>query len=104
MNRSEFIIVTAVILFVVFCLGWLACWFVNYFFRVNRTSSGELHELAQELQQAEHARDEALNELRDREREWKSKLAQANADMAATMDGLHKARTEIEDLRNRVPD
>ena len=37
MNRTEFIIVTAIILFVAFLLGWFAHWLIHRFTRVARS-------------------------------------------------------------------
>ena len=48
MHRTQFIIATAVILFVAFCLGWFANWLVHRFIRVNQSEMGELDRMAQE--------------------------------------------------------
>ena len=49
MNRSEFILATAVILFVAFCLGWFASWLVNRFTRVTQADIGELQQIAAQI-------------------------------------------------------
>ena len=51
-NRTEFIIATAVILFVAFTLGWFASWLVNRFTRVTTSEIGELDKMAQALHEA----------------------------------------------------
>ena len=56
MNRTEFIIATAVILFVAFTLGWFASWLVNRFTRVTTSEIGELDKMAQALHEAEETR------------------------------------------------
>ncbi len=47
MSRTEFIVTTAIILFVAFCLGWFAHWLVHRFTRVSRNDMGELDRMAQ---------------------------------------------------------
>ena len=42
MNRTEFIIATAIILFVAFMLGWFAYWLLHKLTRIN---SGDMNEL-----------------------------------------------------------
>jgi len=74
MNRTEFIVATAIILFVAFMLGWFASWLVNRFTRVTKAEIGELDKMAQALHEAEETR----------------------------MDGLRDARREAEELRAYV--
>ncbi|MBC7133411.1 MAG: hypothetical protein H5U16_09940 [Roseovarius sp.] len=102
MNRTEFIIVTAIVLFVAFCMGWFANWLVHRFVRVAASDVGELERLAQELHEAEEARDEAITYLQQREAELTNQLSQAEAELAATMEGLREARYEAEHLRTHL--
>ena len=60
MNRTEFIIATAIILFVAFILGWFSHWLVNRFMRVAQAEIGELDKMAQQLHEAEEQRDSAI--------------------------------------------
>ena len=99
MNRSEFIIVTAIILFVAFCMGWFANWLIHRFTRVLKGDIGELERMAQELHEAEETRDQAITYLQEREAELTNQLAQTEAELAAAMDGLRDARHEAEELR-----
>ena len=99
MNRTEFIIATAIILFVAFALGWFASWLVNRFTRVTKADMGELDRMAQALHEAEETRDQAVLYLESREAELTSQVAQTAAELNATMDGLRDARAEAEDLR-----
>ncbi|MBZ0123297.1 MAG: hypothetical protein K8F31_05370 [Roseovarius sp.] len=99
MNRTEFVIATAIILFVAFCLGWFANWLVHRFIRVPQSDVGELERMAQELHEAEETRDQAITYLQQREAELTNQLAQAEAELAATMDGLREARQEAEAMR-----
>ena len=99
MNRSEFIIVTAIILFVAFCMGWFANWLIHRFTRVLKGDIGELERMAQELHEAEETRDQAITYLQQREAELTNQLAQTEAELAAAMDGLRDARHEAEELR-----
>ncbi len=60
MTRTEFIIATAVILFIAFCLGWFTNWLVNRFNRVSRGDMEELEKIAQDMHDAEEKRDKAI--------------------------------------------
>ena len=99
MNRTEFIIATAVILFVAFALGWFASWLVNRFTRVTKAEIGELDKMAQALHEAEETRDQAITYLQQREAEITNQLSQTEAELRAAMDGLREARREAEELR-----
>ena len=99
MNRSEFIIATAIILFVAFCLGWFASWVVNRFTKVTKADIGELDRMAQSLHEAEETRDQASTYLQQREAEITNQLSQTEAELRAAMDGLREARQETEELR-----
>lgn len=99
MNRVEFIVVTAIILFVAFALGWFAYWLLHRFTRVSQSDLGELDRMAQALHEAEQARDEAILYMQQREAELTSQLAQAEAEYRAAMEGLREARHEAEEMR-----
>lgn len=99
MNRTEFIIATAVILFVAFCMGYFANWVVHRFTRVSRSDMGELDRMAQELHEAEETRDQAITYLQQREAELTNQLTQTEAELSAAMDGLRDARHESEEMR-----
>jgi len=99
MNRTEFIIATAIILFVALCLGWFANWLVHRFIRVNQSEMGELDRMAQELHEAEETRDQAITYLQQREAELTNQLSQTEAELSATMEGLREARQEAEMMR-----
>ncbi|MDE0968187.1 MAG: hypothetical protein OSA51_02145 [Octadecabacter sp.] len=102
MNRFEFIIVTAIILFVAFCLGWFASWLINRFTRVSKAEVGELDRMAQSLHEAEETRDKAITYLQQREAEITNQLSQTEAELRATMDGLRVARQEAEEMRDYI--
>ena len=102
MNRTEFILVTAVILFVAFLMGWFASWLVHRLTRVTTSEIGDLDRMAQELHAAEEARDQALDYVQNRETELENRLSQTEAELAAAMDGLRAARTEAEELRDAL--
>lgn len=102
MNRTEFIIATAVILFVAFTLGWFCSWLVNRFTRVTKAEIGELDKMAQALHDAEETRDQAITYLQQREAEMTNQHAQTEAELRAAMDGLREARKEAEELRAYV--
>ncbi|MHA6326240.1 hypothetical protein [Roseivivax sp. CAU 1753] len=99
MNRTEFIITTAIILFVAFCLGWFANWLVHRFTRVSQSDLSELERMGQELHEAEETRDQAITYLQQREAELTNQLIQTEAELSAAMEGLREARHEAEELR-----
>ncbi len=99
MNRSEFIIVTAAVLFVAFLLGWFASWIIHRVTRVTQSEMGELDTMAQALHEAEETRDQAITYMQQREAELSNQLSQTEAELQATMDGLRDARQEAEELR-----
>ena len=99
MSRSEFIIVTAIILFVAFMLGWFANWLIHRLSRVTQSEMGELDKMAQSLHEAEETRDQAIAYLQQREAELSNQLSQTEAELSAAMDGLLDARREAEELR-----
>jgi prophage endopeptidase len=102
MNRTEFIVATAVILFVAFALGWFANWLVHRFTRVTQADIGELDRLAQALHDAEETRDQAIIYLQQREAELTNQLTQTEAELRAAMDGLRDARRETGELRAQL--
>ena len=102
MNRTEFIIATAVILFVAFTLGWFASWLVNRFTRVTTSDICELDKMAQALHEAEETREQAITYLQQREAEMTNQLSQTEAELRAAMDGLREARREAEELRSYI--
>jgi prophage endopeptidase len=101
-NRTEFIIATAIILFISFCLGWFANWLINRFTRVTKADVGELDKMAQALHEAEETRDQAIIYLQQREAEISNQLSQTEAELRAAMDGLRDARRETEELRTYI--
>ncbi len=102
MNRTEFIIATAVVLFVAFLLGWFASWLVHRVTRVTQADMTELDQMAQALHDAEEARDQAITYMQQREAELTNQLTQTEAELRAAMDGLREARTEAEELRGYI--
>ncbi len=99
MGRTELVIITAVILFTAFLLGWLAHWLLQRFNRVETANVAELDHMASALHEAEEARDAALVQLEARESELMHELNQTRAELQAAMDGLGNARREAEELR-----
>jgi hypothetical protein len=101
-NRTEFIVATAIILFVAFVLGWFASWLVNRATRVTKAEIGELDRMAQALHEAEETRDQAITYLQQREAEITNQLSQTEAELRAAMDGLRDARQEAEEYRSQL--
>lgn len=113
MDRTEFIVATAILLFGAFCLGFLTHWVTNRLSHVSKADLDELDEMAEALHDAEEARDEAQAELKaeeekihtqlaETEASLKAKLAEAEAELRAAMDGLQSARRETEELREFI--
>ena len=99
MTNPQFIVATAIMLFVAFCLGWFANWLVHRFSRVAADDVAQLDRMSQELHEAEETRDQAITYLQQREAELTNQLAQTEAELRAAMDGLRDARQETEELR-----
>ena len=102
LNRIEFIIATAIILFAAFCMGWFANWLVHRLSRVRQSDVADLDRMSQELHEAEETRDQAITYLQQREAELTNQLAQTEAELSAAMEGLREARHEAEELRSYV--
>jgi len=102
MNRTEFIITTAIILFVAFAVGWFVHWLIHRFTRVNQKDVGELDRMSQELHEAEETRDQAITYLQQREAELSNQLSQTEAELDAAMEGLREARLEAEEMRTYI--
>ena len=86
MSRTEFVLATAIILFVAFCMGWFANWLLNRFTRVAADDVAQLDRMSQELHEAEETRDQAITYLQQREAELTNQLAQTEAELRAAMD------------------
>ncbi len=99
MNRTEFVVVIAIILFVAFALGWFGNWLIHRLTRVSGVDMNELEEMAKSLHDAEETRDQAITYLQHREAELTNQIAQTEAELRAAMDGLREARREAEELR-----
>lgn len=102
MNRTEFITATALILFATFLLGWIASWLIHRLTRPTRAGMTELDQMAQQLHEAEEARDTAIAQLEEREADLVSRLAARETDLQATLDILRESRTEVEELRDYI--
>ena len=99
MNRTEFVIATAIILLAAFAMGWFAHWLLHRFTRVAGGDMAEMDRLAQSLHEAEEARDEALIYMEQREAELTNQISQTEAELRAAMEGLRDARQEAEEMR-----
>ena len=102
MNRIEFIIATAIILFVTFLVGWFAHWLLHRFSRVAKSDITQLERMAGELNDAEEARDSAVTYMQQREADLSNQMTQIEAELKAAMDGLHTARLENENLQSQL--
>tara|TARA_B100001063_G_scaffold147793_1_gene137985 strand:- start:107 stop:415 length:309 start_codon:yes stop_codon:yes gene_type:complete len=96
MNREEFIISAAIVLFLTFLLGWLTRWFLQRLNMVSEKDLNELNKISAALLEAEKDNEKARN----RELELDKKISQLEAELEAAMDGLRAARLETEELRS----
>ena len=99
MNRTEFVIATAIILLLAFAMGWFCHWLLHRFSRVAGSDLAEMDKLAQSLHEAEEVRDQAIIYLEQREAELTNQIAQSEAEFRAAMEGLRDARHEAEEMR-----
>ena len=99
MNRTEFIIATAIILLLAFAMGWFTYWLMHRFTRVAGGDMAEMDKLAQSLHEAEEMRDQAIIYLEQREAELMNQIVQTEAELRAAMEGLRDARHEAEEMR-----
>jgi prophage endopeptidase len=99
MNRTEFVITTAIILLGAFALGWFAYWLLHRFTRVAGGDMAEMDRLASALHEAEEVRDQAILYLEQRESELTNQITQTEAELRAAMEGLRVARQESDELR-----
>ena len=102
MNRTEFVIVTVIVLTAAFALGWFVNWLIHRFTRVTQADLGELERMAQALHEAEETRDQAIAYIQQRDDEVGREMAQVQAELRAAMDGLRGARHEAEMLRQQL--
>ena len=100
MNREEFIISAAIVLFFAFLLGWLSRWLLQ---RLNMGSEKDLKEL-NKISAALHEAEQNNEQSRNRQLELNKNISQLEAELAAAMDGLRSARLEMEDLRSAALD
>lgn len=100
MNREEFIISAAIVLFFAFLLGWLSRWLLQ---RLNMVSEKDLNEL-NKISAALHEAELNNEQSRNRQLELNKNISQLEAELAAAMDGLRSARLEMEDLRSAALD
>ncbi|MDA9666357.1 hypothetical protein N9T72_01270 [bacterium] len=98
MNREEFIISAAIVLFLTFLLGWLTRWLLQRLNMVSKKDLNELNKISAALLEAEKVNEKARN----RELELDKKISQLGAELEAAMDGLRAARLETEELRSSI--
>ena len=98
MNREEFIISAAIVLFLAFLLGWLSRWLLQRLNMVSEKDLKDLNKISTALLEAEEANEKA----KSRELELNKKISQLEAELKAAMDGLRAARLETEELKSSL--
>ena len=100
MNREEFIISAAIVLFLTFLLGWLSRWLLQRLNMASEKDLNDLNKISAALLEAEEDNEKAKN----RELELNKKISQLEAELEAAMDGLRSARLETEELKSSLID
>ena len=98
MNREEFIVSAAIVLFLTFLLGWLSRWLIQRLNMVSEKDLKDLNKISTALLKAEQDNEKAKN----REIDLNKKILQLEAELEAAMDGLRAARLETEDLKSSL--
>tara|TARA_Y100000766_G_scaffold274640_1_gene276851 strand:+ start:733 stop:1044 length:312 start_codon:yes stop_codon:yes gene_type:complete len=98
MNREEFIISAAIVLFLTFLLGWLSRWLLQRLNMVSEKDLNDLNKISAALLEAEEGNEKARN----RELELDKKISQLEAELKAAMDGLRAARLETDELKTSL--
>ena len=98
MNREEFIISAAIVLFLAFLLGWLSRWLLQ---RLNMASEKDLKDL-NKISAALFEAEEDNEKAKSREAVLNKKILQLEAELKAAMDGLRAARLEAEELKSSL--
>jgi len=98
MNREEFIVSAAIVLFLTFLLGWLSRWLIQRLNMVSENDLKDLNKISTALLEAEQDNEKAKN----REIDLNKKILQLEAELEAAMDGLRAARLETEDLKSSL--
>ncbi len=98
MNREEFIISAAIVLFLTFLLGWLSRWLIQRLNMVPEKDLKDLNKISAALLEAEEDNEKAKN----RDLELNKKISQLEAELKAAMDGLRAARLETEELKSAL--
>ena len=98
MNREEFIVSAAIVLFLTFLLVWLSRWLLQRLNMVSEKDLKDLNKISAALLEAEEDNERAKN----RELELNKKISQLEAELEAAMDGLRGARLETEELKSSL--
>ena len=98
MNREEFIVSAAIVLFLTFLLGWLSHWLIQRLNMISEKDLKDLNKISAALLEAEEDNEKAKN----RDLELNKKISQLEAELEAAMDGLRAARLEIEELKSSL--
>ena len=98
MNREEFIVSAAIVLFLTFLLGWLSHWLLQRLNMISEKDLKDLNKISAALLEAEEENERARN----RELELNKKISQLEAELDAAMDGLRAARLESEELKSVI--
>jgi hypothetical protein len=96
MSQIDLIIFTSIVLLITFSLGWLAhVLVVKLYYKSERKQTND-QVIAEAFLNAESEHALIVDKLKKSDAELTNKLAQTQAELKATMDGLHIARVEIE--------
>jgi prophage endopeptidase len=99
MSQIDLIIFTSIVLLITFSLGWLAHVLIEKLYYKSERKQTNDQVTAEAFLNAESEHALIVDKLKKSDAELTNKLAQTQAELKATMDGLHIARVEIESLR-----
>ncbi|NNU79671.1 hypothetical protein HMH01_04375 [Halovulum dunhuangense] len=98
MDRTQLTLIAAAALLFALILGWTLRWVYELLNPPPPPEPKADSEWAEYARSCEAQRDEAIARQSEIERELGGKLAQAQAELSATMDGLRDARASVREL------
>ena len=102
MNRIELTLLIAGTFLLAVLLGWLLRWGYTRINEASLKSPRMSNELAARALAAEEARDLAVKDRDDTIADYKNRLRETEAELAAAMEGLGAARRDAEHLRHEL--
>lgn len=99
MDRTEFVVAVAVLVFGAFLLGFLTHWLVTRLSRVSDAELGQIESMATDLHQAEEDRDTEREARHQLQLQMRTELGEMKSELAITREALAISRREADELR-----